>query len=989
MPSIATLPNELIAFVLENLRSQRDIASLCKVNRKLYEAVTPVLYKNAVDRRDMWPLAFAAFSGRASTMRKILAAGASPDWLFDSTNMPPEARALIMPDLDRIPQPQNTPFGRAQPSQPHMDYRQAELFHGHDPWSSTSSDSYDDDLEGDEYPIGGSLDVWATWTDQPLAHDESLTSAELDGVDDDMSEQSSMNDDSSADSSTLGYSDRQRDGAARDHDSHIPRFFGPLHIAAGMGNNEVIKVLLDYGASIDIGSQLLCGCKSAVGMLNNMESPETEICLPLWTPLHVAICHNRPDTAMLLLSRGAQCMMECSYETGVPEQVGSTALHHAAALGQAELVKYIVDNGHQTDIDVQDRRTLTPFYYAYANACWGSTIPLLLQMGADINVEIKFYQPYCTITPLGEAVRLGNFDDAQKLIDLGADPSHGFVATGAGHRKGLSPLHLGCMPSACRSGAPKLFEDTRKGSQRMKIMETFIAKGSDIHSTDCYGDTPLISAAQNRVLPSLRALIAAGADVNARNSLGRTVVMQAVLGPPNPLPGSLDDPVTRTSDTLRVLSSILSELLGAGARIEDVDPSGNNVLHLFLESSKAFDPTFVVDIMRLVLSYPGADALVSAKNKEGRLAFEVAFYADAVEACELLLRRGSVQRVLTSDDRQRMFKFTMQKGNVYPRNLDLLLDLDFARELLSNAELFREALTNGAWSVVSVMACRGLPPVDPETCTRLLSRVLNACEWDIAYQLIERGADVNTAGKDGTQAPLNLVSEQLHNVDYYRIERLLQILIDKGANIHYSPCGASRSRPLTRAIDERCVSLVEVMLRDQPLRNDPRAVGGYYLHRALHLAHSATPYKRAPHPRIIYALIHSGADLTELDQHGDYPLAVLVRGLYSLAAVAPAQDFQFFQYSDLLKELFAPGVQITRPNKQGFSIANYLEELLETKAGRLWVAPKLELVEDASGTKTLRFLPDMRLKRMPEYRPVTTIWDTRLLRVPEGSAAFF
>jgi ankyrin repeat protein len=984
MASITSLPNELVVFVLENLNSQRDIARLCRVNRKLHDAVSPFLYKNAVDRHDMWPLAFAAFSGNASTMRKILAAGADPNWLFDETNMPREVFALLLaPSTDRIPEPQNTPFGLGQPAQIYAGYGQLHppLFGGHGPWSRASSDMSDDDLDEDdiEFLTAGDLDVWDAWTGLPLGED--MSGSDLDGLGDDVSEHdSSLPGVSSTDSSTLGSNDRPQNGAVRDHTSPVSRFFTTLHLAAGMGNDEAVQLLLDHGASIDAGCRRLCGCKCAEGMLNNMESPQNEVRLPQWTPLHVAICLNRPDTARLLLSRGASCMMETPRPSGVAEQYDSTALHHAAALGQVDLVKYLVEAGHQTDIDVRDRRTLTPFYYAYANGRWESTIPSLLQMGADINVEIKFYQPYCTITPLGEAVRLGNFEDALKLLELGADPSHGFVATGAGHRNGLSPLHLGCMPSARPSGgSPKLFDEARKAVQRIKIMEAFIAKGADIHSTDCYGDTALISAVQNRVLPSVRVLIAAGADVNARNSLGRTVTMQAVLGPSKPPPHSLVDGHVSIPDSIRVLSDILSELVKAGARVDDVDPNGNNMLHLLLESVEPTLPPGITDVthvIRLLLTYPGADALLTARNKEGQLAFELAFNAGVVRAYDVLLRPGLVQRVLTPEDLQRMCKFVMREENMDTDNVELLLDLDVGRKLLSGPALFREAVINDCWSVVAHIARRGIPPLDRETCTELLWYALDAFHWDLAYQFVVLGADVNAARDDGTgTTPLRLVVDVLPETDYSRVERLIQILVDKGANIHHSQCGASHSRLLTKAIEQRRAPLVQVMLRNQPLREDPRAVGGCYLHHALRLVPPPGSYQRSPQPRMVYALIHSGADLTELDQDDDYPLAVLLRGLCALAAVAQPQDVQFFLCCDLLKDLFVPALQISKPNKKGRSIVDYLEEFLQTKAGRLWLAPKLELVA-SGGAKILRFKPDMRLKRMPDDRPVTTIWDT-------------
>ncbi|KAJ9158107.1 Ankyrin [Coniochaeta hoffmannii] len=990
MPSLTSLPNELVVFILENLNSERDTASLCRVSRRLYEAVSPVLYKDAVDRHDMWPLAFAAFSGNARTMRKILAAGANPDWVFDEANMPRWVWSLLITaDSDRVPQPPNTPFGLGQPSQnlPGFDGRPyAPPFGVRAAWSSSSSDMYDDDdLDEDDYedhgPFGN-LHVLGGWAGFPLDPGDYPTDADLDDMDDDMSDENPSDPGiSSTDSSTLGSGDRPQNGAGRDHDSPASRFFTTLHVAAAMGNEEAVQVLLDHGASIDTGCRRLCGCKHAAGMLNNLESPQLDLRLPQWTPLHVAICHNRTETARLLLSRGASCMMEAPRASGVAEQYDSTALHHAAALGQAELVKYMVDNRHQTDLDVRDRRTLTPFYYAYANGRWDSTVPLLAQMGADINAEIKFYQPYCTITPLGEAVRLGNFADAQRLLDLGADHSRGFVATGAGHRKGLSPLHLGCMPSARPSGgAGKLFDDAGEAEQRVKIMEAFISKGSDIHSTDCYGDAPLIAAAQNRVLPSVRALIAAGADVNARNSLGRTVVMQAVLGPSNPLPGSLDDNSVSVPESMRVFSGILGALVTAGARIDDVDPKGNNILHLLLHSREPMLPPGIglTEAIRLLLTYPGAKALLTARNEDGHMAFEVALRAEAHHTYDILLRPGVVQRALTAEDFRRMCDFIMDSAKILPhKDMEFLLDLDVDNKFLSNSAIFRDAVIKEAWSVVALIARRGIPPLDRQTCTELMWRALESRHWDLSHQLIELGADVNAVAGDGDlRTPLWQAIDALPKVSHSQVERLVQILVDKGANIHHS---VDDSRVLTRATQKQLVPLVKLMLQNQPLRDDPRAVGGYYLHHALHHVSSGGCCDNPPtHPRIIYTLIHSGADLTEVDPDANYPLTTLLQVLCNLTTEAMPQDIRFFQYCDSIRDLFVPGVDINKPNNKGRSIVSYLDELLQTKAGQVWISPKLELVEDASGAKLLKFKPDMRLRRMPDDRPVTTIWDTRL-----------
>lgn len=986
--------------VLENLASQRDVARLCRVNRKLYDAVSPVLYKNAVDRHDMWPLAFAAFSGNTKTMKKILAAGADPNWLFDDVNMPIEAAALLEePGLVRVPPLQNAPFGRPSRSmQAHLGHH---LFDDGSPSYTASSYMHDDDVDEDGFEEAdfeddgslttGQLDVWGwnPWTDLPLA--EYSAGAYQDDLEDD----DELDDHhpipgtfpglGSTGSSTLGSSELPQNGAERAQRSPFSQFFATLHLAAAMGNAEAVELLLDHGASIDSSSQGLCRCRHAVGMLNNVESHQDELSLPQWTPLHMAICFNRPETAMLLLRRGADCMMEGSHPSGLPDHYDSTALHHAAALGQADLVRYLVDNGHQTDVDVRDRRTLTPFYYAYANSRWDSTAPLLLQMGADINVEIKFYQPYCTITPLGEAVRLGNFGEAQKLLDLGADHSRGFVATGAGHRKGLSPLHLACMLSAHPRGASrKLFDEGEKAAQRINIMKSFIAKGADIHSTDCYGDTPLISAAQNLILPSVRALIAAGADVNARNPLGRTALMQAALGP-EPFQASLDASSESRSDTPRLLSQILTEMVRAGARMDDVDPRGNNILHILLDYGRFWRTPAIEDLadtIGLVLTHRGADALLTTRNKKGQLAFELAFYAEAYGAYDVFLRTGLVQRVLTSDDVQRMCSFVMVRGNMSSGNVKLLLDLDFDGKLLSWPALFDEAVTSGSWSVVTLMANRVIPTLDQKTCTRLMWHALDAYCWDIACQLIDAGADVRR-GRDGTAStPLGLVIDLMFDVSMSgeslpRVEGLVRLLIEKGANIHDCVCASSRSRLLTAAMEKSHGSLLPIMLRAQPLRDDPRAVGGYYLHDALRLEQPS--YHQLFRYDVVYALIHSGADLTELNEDGDCPLAVFLRALCVLVPRGVDTGIHFSQCCDLFRDLLVPGMQIIKPNKQGRSIADYLQEFLQTKIGQQRLAPILDL--DADDASVLRFKPDLRLRRMPDERPVATIWDSaNLLR---------
>ncbi|KAI1406764.1 hypothetical protein F5Y13DRAFT_176397 [Hypoxylon sp. FL1857] len=56
-----------------------------------------------------------------------------------------------------------------------------------------------------------------------------------------------------------------------------------LHLAASLGYDDVVVLLLDYGADINALSQGFCGCNYRLG---NDDSDKVK---PWWMPLHTAI----------------------------------------------------------------------------------------------------------------------------------------------------------------------------------------------------------------------------------------------------------------------------------------------------------------------------------------------------------------------------------------------------------------------------------------------------------------------------------------------------------------------------------------------------------------------------------------------------------------------------------------------------------------------------------------------------------------------------
>ncbi|KAK3943224.1 putative ankyrin repeat protein [Diplogelasinospora grovesii] len=928
--SISALPTEIVVFVIENLDRLKDLSSLARSNRKLYSIVNPILYKRTVTIGDPWPLAWAAHCGVAGTLRKALTAGANPNYQFID--------AMRATDWKKT----NIALRAAAENEDNEVWESESEFNMDMDWSPETEDSDEPD-SADTNQLSSNItdDFWGSH----FPHD--------DDEDEDFVVDGGIERSTDAGSSTLD--DHEPDITGNpfmSHGSVVLRRFNPIHLAARKGHNEIIEVLLDHGANVNSFSECLCDCKRLYGLLNAAECPEDETLPPPWSPLHIAICHSHTDTAKLLLSRGASYSMEVPTDASEPLLVDSriTALHHAAAMGLVDLIRYLLDEGTttQADIDIRDNRTLTPLYHAYANRRWDTTVRLLHELGADINVDTKLFLPYSTITPLGEACRLGHFDEADRLIDLGADVTRGYIATGSG--RGLSPLHMCCMPSArpARDGRTRrAFEEDERGARRMRTMEKLLAKGASLDATDCSGDTPLIAAAQNHIVPSIKALIKAGANIHVRNAVGRNAVMQAITGPQNAL---LYPPYSRPE----VVAQTLQELLDAGVRIEDTDSDGNTVLHLGFKSSVS---SFVAkSTLRRLLNKPGVSSLFLVRNKDGHTPLQLAFNTRNLDACEILIRRGCLRGGIDRSDLVSMFKDALSMGEAA---MDFVLDLDTEGFLSSDATLFSELIAKDGYSalrVAQVIATRGLPPLPAADLTRLLTLAIRYGEIAMAYRILEAGADVNQPNTDG-QSPL--AAFILNQVPFgsYLADDFLRALLDRGADIHgrISPQRCQPMRILAyvieRGTEHEAEGALTLMLEKQPLANDARAVGGFYLHHAFVIV----PHHRRPSERIIHMLLKSGASTSEINADGDTPLSVLLKNLC-------AERSFTWRYHSFIKALLGPDVDINRKNNDGKSIADYLAELMSPRSGSSLSRPtflsrRIKLLDAEGGGKTIHFLP--------------------------------
>ena len=532
---LTALPLELLVFVIENLDRVEDLAALARTSRRIYSAANPLLYRRAAQREDARPLAWAASRGLLATLRMALAAGADPNHEFVE-RLPCEEweRASAAARADAA-------AGRDKRVWAMWDWRAggglaSESLGESHMWVARSGvgvdsvedrrdhhdeddchDDYDDD-DNDHSPEPADAAGYDTDSvDTPVATPAASSTAAPSPRPPHGSDQDSV---VSSDEHLSRRSDATpatEPEATPTPDSTVTRSYRAVHLAARGGHNDILTLLIRHGADINLTATRFCACTPLYGLLNALEHPDPAAELPIWTPLHAAICHSHPATAIHLLTHKASPILDTSDPATHPS-LNTTALHHAAAFGLPSLLTHLLTHHPTLSINAPTAHTTTPLYHAYAHRRWRTTLPLLLAHGASLECEIKMYIPYTAITPLGEACRLGDFRIADRLLSLGADPSHGFVAlTGSGGC--LTPLHMCCMRSAKPAkgegmveGEKQYGDDGRRGRARVETIGRLIGGGARVDARDCFGSTPLMAAVQSENVFALEGLRLGGVE---------------------------------------------------------------------------------------------------------------------------------------------------------------------------------------------------------------------------------------------------------------------------------------------------------------------------------------------------------------------------------------------------------------------------------------------------------------------------------------------
>ncbi|KAM5374173.1 hypothetical protein ACJZ2D_006633 [Fusarium nematophilum] len=458
MVTLDRLPNEVLHGIASFLHKKYDLAALSRVNRHCYDVANPILWKREVKSDRPGALHWAVEHDDMKLLRRALDAGVDPSRLAYT----------------------HRPKPRIDPQTKWWNYHSSYF---DDVGWRKDDDDQSVDLDA-SYVLHDSCDCFETGCD--------------DGI----------------------FSDCRWEA---------------IHVAASKGRTDMIQLLLDKGAHVDAPSWGLCLCRPhlPIEAFSDSRAVDEEELEDLhggnWTPLHVAICHGEFETAKFLLKHGASTVIYQGIdfvldanawrdddENHDSSRFRLTAMHHAAKHDMLDLIRYLVDEKHQEDVNVEGPFMGTPLVQAIWYGHWDTAVPWLLKNGANIDSRLIETR----LTPLMMACFSRRFDDAAKLIDLGAD-----VTSLSVHQ--FSILHLILGPGQLR---PEEFSDPFDPKPQSKIsegeiIEKFIAKGFDVNSREALlGMTPLMVASASCNMDAMKALIVGGADVNALDHEGLTAL---------------------------------------------------------------------------------------------------------------------------------------------------------------------------------------------------------------------------------------------------------------------------------------------------------------------------------------------------------------------------------------------------------------------------------------------------------------------------------
>ena len=241
-----------------------------------------------------------------------------------------------------------------------------------------------------------------------------------------------------------------------------------------------------------------------------------------------------------------------------------SALMIAVRYKHIDMMKYLVENNAELNIKCNLDETaydMTPLIYAADNGLF-EIVKYLVEKGALLDIKSKSNSDE---TALFKAVKSHHYDIAKFLIENGAD-----VNVNNFYKTNMLLLVNEKRDSGFNGYNGNDYKPYIKARNKIfQIIKLLVENGADINASDRYGDTVLIYAIQDLHFDIIKYLIQNGADIHHVNKKGKTPLMVAVDNSPFEFPN-----VKYSNDKLMVIKLLIEH----GADINASNPYNGETL---------------------------------------------------------------------------------------------------------------------------------------------------------------------------------------------------------------------------------------------------------------------------------------------------------------------------------------------------------------------------------------------------------------------------
>eukprot|EP00698_Gefionella_okellyi_P025857 TRINITY_DN9632_c0_g1_i1.p1 TRINITY_DN9632_c0_g1~~TRINITY_DN9632_c0_g1_i1.p1 ORF type:complete len:1005 (-),score=178.88 TRINITY_DN9632_c0_g1_i1:44-3058(-) len=622
-----------------------------------------------------------------------------------------------------------------------------------------------------------------------------------------------------------GFVDCIQRGASLDIRTQDAKRESAAHVAIRARHGEIVKMLLRNKGSID--------STDSTGR----------------TPLHVAVLLQYVDMVTLLV--------EINANVAIQDNNGDTALHFACRQPDANIVSVLLN--YTTEFDIRNKSGRTPLMVA-------------VHSHMANNVRLVAARANCSTTddqgsgPLHCGAFTGDAAVCQALVDAGASLM-------MRDRHNNTPLHI----AAKRQPASLMSILLESVISEVKLREAMAAR-------DAVGDSPLHIAVRRGAFDVAKLLVAAGAELEARNNEGATPVLvaarakqlktlQALVVQLGADPMSRDNAGRTARDWLPEIDQWVAEMQEEMAEMRKIRAYHHKRLSVVTNLLSASCSSQLQSAQAALEQ--GAE--IDAVDEHGRSSL---FWAVLRQDTDLvsLLCQNSARHDLVDSNGDSPLTLALTQKNIRTSSfiLNCLLEHGIGDVNQANGAgktpllLATEALLP---DVVRLLLAKGASHIcrDEQGRTPLLV-ALSRNSTPLTQQLIAGGAQVNVSASGSNQSPLHLCCAN-DNVT------LVSVLLSHGAIVN--AVDDEQVTPLMIAVQKELPNIVEILIANGANVNMQDRQGASALHYAFQRRTVA----------VIIQLLEAGADVTLLDSAGNSAFHVAVdsrqgEGLaYALAPV--------------------------------------------------------------------------------------------------------